>query len=131
MVGVTLGGGLNRWAGLYGLLIDNLLEVEIVTATGDLVKASKSDNSELFWGIRGAGFNFGIVTKATYRTYDHRNGGKVALADMILPFDKAMDCVRILKKWEKDQPPALSLAFGVMWSAEAGGVSSAPLVLVA
>lgn len=114
---------MSRWGGIYGLIVDSLLEVELVTATGELVKASKTENPELFWGIRGAGINFGIVVKATFRIYDQINNGDIALADMILPYDKAMDCVKVLKSLEDNQPANLSIALGAMWNEQAGGVS--------
>ncbi|KAF2095429.1 FAD-binding domain-containing protein [Rhizodiscina lignyota] len=121
IVGVTLGGGLNRWQGLYGLMIDNLLSVEMITATGELVKASAKENQELFWGLRGAGFNFGTVVSATYKIYDARSGGDVLIADMILPYTVGSEIMRILKGWEENQPPALSVAVVATWNDEAGG----------
>lgn len=117
-----LGGGLNRWQGLYGLMIDNLLSVELVTFTGDLVKASADENPELFWGMRGAGFNFGIVTSATLKIYDLRNGGETQVADLILPYEKHGEIMKILKGFETSQPPALSILVGASWNEEAGGV---------
>ena len=62
MVGATLGGGIGRYNGPHGLLLDSLSSVVIVTGAGDLVTASTEENSDLIWGIRGAGFNFGNYT---------------------------------------------------------------------
>jgi hypothetical protein len=121
IVGVTLGGGVNRWQGLWGLHIDNLLEVQLVTASGELVTASKSENEDLFWGIRGAGFNFGIVTSATYRIYDLLDGGKTFIADFVLPFEKSVDIVRVLKQWELDHDARLAAAVGSLWNPDVGG----------
>lgn len=123
IVGVTLGGGVSPWQGLYGMMIDNLLDVEMITATGDQVKASAKENQELFWGMRGAGFNFGIVTSATYRIYDRRNGGQVFLTDLILPFTAGDSIMQILKGWEEDQPAGLSVAAVCAYNEQAGGVS--------
>lgn len=68
--GLTLGGGYGWLTSQYGLVIDNLLEVEIVLVDGSVVWASETVNEELFFGIRGAGVNFGVVTKFTYKAYD-------------------------------------------------------------
>lgn len=121
VIGVTLGGGLNRWQGVWGLHCDNLLEVKIVTASGELLTASKKENEELFWGIRGAGFNFGIVTSATYQIHDLLNDGYTMVADVILPFDKSVDIVKVLKRWEIDQDEKLAIATAAMWDPNSGG----------
>src|SRR5438067_12078449 len=61
LAGLTLGGGIRRSIRKYGLTIDQLRSVDVVTADGEFVKASADENAELFWGIRGGGGNFGIV----------------------------------------------------------------------
>jgi hypothetical protein len=65
--GLTLGGGINWVMRKYGLTIDQLLSVDLITAEGELVKASASENPDLFWGVRGGGGNFGIVTEFEFR----------------------------------------------------------------
>jgi FAD/FMN-containing dehydrogenase len=68
--GLTLGGGFGYLTGEYGNVIDNLLEVEIVLASGEIVKASDQENTDLFWALRGAGHGFGVVTEFLFKAHD-------------------------------------------------------------
>ena len=81
VAGLTLGGGLGWLARKYGLAHDNLRSVDVVTANGELVHASKEENPELFWGIRGGGGNFGIVTSFEF---DLHEVGPDVLAGVVL-----------------------------------------------
>lgn len=69
IAGLTLGGGIGWLSRLHGLTSDNLVSAELVTADGDLVRADADENAELFWGLRGGGGNFGIVTGFEYRLH--------------------------------------------------------------
>jgi FAD/FMN-containing dehydrogenase len=69
IAGLTLGGGQSWLASKYGFAIDNLLSVDIVTADGSLRTASATQHEDLFWAIRGAGHNFGVVTSFEYRLH--------------------------------------------------------------
>ena len=68
--GLILGGGVGFLCRRQGMSIDNLLEVELVTAEGEVVRANDTQNADLFWAVRGAGFNFGVVTEFVMRVYD-------------------------------------------------------------
>lgn len=69
IAGMTLGGGIGWLTGRFGLAIDNVLSFEVVTADGRLLKASAEENSDLFWGLRGGGGNFGVVTAIEYQLH--------------------------------------------------------------
>lgn len=69
IAGMTLGGGIGWLTGKYGLAIDNVLSFDVVTADGMLLKASANENADLFWGLRGGGGNFGVVTAFEYRLH--------------------------------------------------------------
>ena len=80
IAGLTLGGGEGWLMGKYGLTIDNLLSVEVVTAAGEVVVASADQNPDLFWALRGGGGNFGVATSLKYRVHPVPavHGGMVA-----------------------------------------------------
>jgi hypothetical protein len=80
--GLTLGGGYGWLSGSRGLVIDNLVEVTIALANGEVKKASASENPDLFWAIRGAGQNFGVITEFVFQAYDQ---GEVWAGMLIFP----------------------------------------------
>ncbi|RFU78524.1 fad binding domain [Trichoderma arundinaceum] len=88
VVGATIGGGAGRWQGLHGMIIDSLVSVRLVNAQGQVIDVSATSNPDLFWGIRGAGANFGIITSATYKLAKQINKGLMMSADIIIPASK-------------------------------------------
>ena len=110
IIGVTLGGGIGPLTGVYGLLIDSLISVEMVTGSGQILTVSATRNPDLFWGIRGAGVNFGIVTSATYRIYDTINNGMAYNADMVFEGEKNETIFKILKSYQGTQDDKLSIS---------------------
>ncbi|MDG4820695.1 FAD-binding oxidoreductase [Asanoa sp. WMMD1127] len=92
--GLTLGGGMGWLARQHGLTCDNVLSYEVVTADGEVVTASRTEHPELFWGLRGGGGNFGIVTSFEFRL--HEVGTRALLVNY--SFDPA-DAVPVLEGW--------------------------------
>ena len=114
IAGLTLGGGIGFLGRKYGLACDNLLSVDIVTADGRLVTASASENSDLFWGIRGGGGNFGVVTSFEYRL--HPVGPTVLGGGIIYPFDKAKEVLRFYSEYSLAAPDELAVNAVLMTS---------------
>ena len=105
IAGLTLGGGIGWLMRKYGLACDNLISVDLVTAEGESVRASASENADLFWGVRGGGGNFGVVTSFEYRLH---TVGPV-LAGMILhPLARAPEVVRFWRDYARQAPDELT-----------------------
>jgi FAD/FMN-containing dehydrogenase len=100
--GLTLGGGLGWLSRAWGLTCDNLISADVVTADGRLLYASKDENKDLFWAIRGGGGNFGIVTSFEYRC---RQFGPIALAGIVLhPIDRAKELLAFYREYTASAP---------------------------
>ena len=109
-MGATLGAGIGPLQGLHGLMLDALVSVKLVTANGSLINVSESENKDLFWGIRGAGFNFGIVTEATYKVSDSTYNGEVLEGDLLFPASANRSVFEIIASYDETLPAELSLA---------------------
>jgi FAD/FMN-containing dehydrogenase len=103
-------------------MIDALISVRIVTAQGDVVEASASKNPELFFGIRGAGANFGVITSATYKLFKAVNGGQVFTADMVYPESMRTDYFNVLKTYENTMPAELAINTAINWNTDSNQV---------
>lgn len=114
--GLTLGGGLGWLMGKHGFTIDNLLSVDVVTADGRFLKASADDNSDLFWGLRGGGGNFGIATSFEYRLHQV---GPIILGGLVIhPLEKAKEVLRFYRDFSSGLPDEAEAHAGLLTSPE-------------
>jgi FAD/FMN-containing dehydrogenase len=111
VVGYTLGGGLGWLGRKYGLSADNVVQFELVTADGQLHRASADENSDLFWGLRGGGGSLGIVTGLTIRLFPVT---QVYAGNLFYPIDMAQDVFRHYRAWIADAPDELTSSVLVM-----------------
>ena len=105
IAGLTLGGGYGWLDGKYGLACDNVLAVDVVTAEGLLVTASTEANADLFWGIRGAGANFGVVTSFEYRLHPV---GPVVGGIVLYPISQGKETLRFFHEFSATCPDEIS-----------------------
>lgn len=102
VAGLTLGGGFGWLTRKYGLSCDNLISAEVVTPDGSIVRASESENSDLLWGLRGGGGNFGVVTRFDFRLHDF---APQVMAGMIVhPIEAAHEVVGFWRDYVKNAP---------------------------
>ncbi len=100
--GLTLGGGMGWLARRFGLACDNVTAYEVVTANGDVVRATADENAELFWGLRGGGGNFGVVTSFEFRL--HEIGTRALVAEFTYPTEAAYDALRGWRELNRTAP---------------------------
>ena len=108
--GLTLGGGMGRLQRHWGYSVDNILAVELVTADGTLLRASEDENPELFWGMRGAGPNFGVVTSFEFRV--HELGPIVTQGRLLFPPERAHQVAARVREWAPTAPEEVMTSFG-------------------
>jgi FAD/FMN-containing dehydrogenase len=120
IAGLTLGGGLGWLMGKHGLSCDNLLSADIVTAGGEFLTASATEHPDLFWGLRGGGGNFGIVTSFEYQLHPV---GPVLAGMVIHPIDKARDVLRFYRDFCRSCPDEMLAAASLMTSPEGAPVA--------
>ncbi|MDH5621104.1 MAG: FAD-binding oxidoreductase [Gammaproteobacteria bacterium] len=136
--GLTTAGGFGRVGRRFGLALDNVKGIDIVTADGALRHASADENPDLFWGVRGGGGNFGIVTSFEFALHPMQR--TVVGGEVLFPFSKARDVMRVYRDYGSNAPDELycdlmisspmegadGLAgFHVCWSGDEGGAEKA------
>ncbi|GBC94311.1 6-hydroxy-D-nicotine oxidase [bacterium HR16] len=107
VAGLTLGGGFGWLSRKYGMTVDNLLSADVVTADGRKVHASETENADLFWGLRGGGGNFGIVTRFEFQL--HPVGPDVLSGLIAFPFDQAKSVLTQFARFTKTMPDDLNV----------------------
>ena len=126
IAGLTLGGGLGWLMARFGLAADNLLEVELVTANGEVTHVNEASDPDLFWALRGGGGNFGVATVLTYRLHplDSVTGGLIAH-----PFAAAGDLLRFYRDAVADAPDELEIFAGLVHAPDGSGTKLAVLIV--
>ncbi len=107
VAGFSLGGGGGWLTRKFGMAVDNLLAAEVVTAEGDVVRASGDENPDLFWGLRGGGGNFGIVTRFEFQL--HEFGPDLMAGQVLYPSERAGELLRWYRDYMKDAPDELAV----------------------
>jgi FAD/FMN-containing dehydrogenase len=107
IAGLTLGGGFGKLGRKYGLTCDNLLAAQIVTADGGILRASSSENADLFWGICGGGGNFGVVT--TFEYHLHAVGPVLLAGSVLYDYAHARSAMRFYADFSSTAPDELCL----------------------
>jgi len=123
--GLTLGGGLGWLMGMHGLALDNLLSAELVTASGDVVRASEKDNADLFWAVRGAGANFGVASWLEYRLHPV---GPVTSGLVAHPFAQAREVWQFFREFTTSLPDEVSAFAGLLCAPDGSGTRLAAII---
>ena len=106
IAGLTLGGGIGYLNRKYGLACDNLISADVVTADGQLLTASLTENSDLFWALRGGGGNFGVVTSFEYQIHPV---GPVLAGFVLWPLERANEVLQFYRGFSLSAPDELRL----------------------
>lgn len=117
--GLTLGAGFGHLMAKYGLALDNVISLDLVTADGHLLRASASENEDLFWGVRGSGGNLGIVTSLEYRLHEV---GPVLGGAVFYPVDKTGDVLHFVRDFVANIPDELVIQGGALTLPDVGRV---------
>jgi FAD/FMN-containing dehydrogenase len=107
IAGLTLGGGFGWLTRKYGMTIDNLVSVDMVTADGKKLRASENDNADLFWAIRGGGGNFGVVTQFEFQLFPV--GPEIVAGLIVFPFSQAKQILTRYRQFVNSAPEELNV----------------------
>jgi FAD/FMN-containing dehydrogenase len=126
IAGFTLGGGLGWLMGLHGLIVDNLLSVELVTADGTVLEVDADSHPDLFWALRGGGGNFGVAASFEYRLHPlaEVTGGILAY-----PIDAAGDVLRFYREFTQATPDELTVLGALVHAPDGSGLKLAGLAI--
>jgi FAD/FMN-containing dehydrogenase len=127
IAGLTLGGGLGWLMAKYGLALDNLRSVEVVTAEGRVLRASQDDNADLFWALRGGGGNFGVAASLEYQL--HPVGPMVTGGLVAHPFERARDVLRFFRDFTASLPDEMTVFGGLLHAPDGSGTKLAAMVV--
>jgi FAD/FMN-containing dehydrogenase len=120
--GLTLGGGIGWLMRKHGLSCDNLLSADVVTADGRLVTTSANENPDLFWGLRGGGGNFGVVTSMEFQL--HEVGPNLIAGPLFFPREQGGDVFRFARDRAAEQPDELICHLGVVTTPDGAQLSA-------
>ena len=121
VAGLTLGGGVGWLARKYGLTCDNVVSFELVTAEGEVLRASADEHPELFWALRGGGGNFGIVTSFEYRLHPV----SIVLGGLVIhPRDRATDLLKFYRSLTESAPDELAAYAALMYTPDGHPVAA-------
>ena len=127
IAGLTLGGGLGWLIGKCGLAVDNLLSVDLVTADGRVLRAGQDENADLFWAVRGAGTNFGVVASLEYQL--HPVGPTITGGLVAHPFERARDVLRFYRDVTASLPDECTVFAGLIHAPDGSGTKLAAIVV--
>src|SRR6516164_4512650 len=126
IAGLTLGGGIGWLMGKYGLALDNLQSVELVTAEGRVLRGSAEENPDLFWAVRGGGGNFGVVSSFEYRLFPV--GPTVSGGLIAYPFECAREMLQFYRDFTASIPDENTVAATLVHAPDGSGTKLAAMV---
>ena len=125
--GLTLGGGLGWLMGKHGMAVDGLRAVELVTAAGEVLRASADEHPDLFWAVRGGGGNFGVATWLEFELYPV--GPSVIGGLVAHPFSAARDVLRFYRDFTASLPDELTAFAGLLHAPDGSGTKLAAIIV--